>query len=221
MSKKTDIMAALSPIVASVEKTIKIGDISIQINIKPLITPKMRVAIVNNVCDRIYNENGRNYGLVDFAFRSAVVKVCTDLKVTLDDGSEAALLYGTDLYDTVRGVIGFSIIGELEDACYKQIKAAIQTELVLMQAMTQSNPFDRIADEIQGLIHNINNAVTNIDPETARDLLNNKIDEQTLNNIVYGSFGKEDEDGPANTDEQAHLSGTDEVDQSGEHPTEE
>lgn len=77
MSKKTDIMAALTPYVESVTKDLTIGETIIPIKIKPLITPKMRATIVNEVGQHIDDGDGRNFGLVDWAFRSAVVKICT------------------------------------------------------------------------------------------------------------------------------------------------
>lgn len=214
MSKKTDIMAALSPLVESKAKEVRVGETVITVNIKPFLTPKMRAAIVNEVSQRVYDGEGRNYGLVDCAFRSAVVKVCTDFKVTLDGGMEAALLYGTDLYDAIQGVVGYGVLGEIKDSCFEQIRAAIDTELVLMQAMTQSNPFDRIADEIQGLISGLKNVVTNIDVNTAKELLAGTVDEGVVDNLVTGLFdnGEGDGDGTSDTDEQADLGGTDETD---------
>lgn len=214
MSKKTDIMAALSPLVESKTKEVHIGETVITVNIKPFLTPKMRAAIVNEVSQRVYDGEGRNYGLVDCVFRSAVVKVCTDFKVTLDGGMEAALLYGTDLYDAVQSVVGYGVLGEVKDSCFEQIRAAIDTELVLMQAMTQSNPFDRIADEIQGLISGLRNVVTNIDVNTAKELLAGTVDEGVVDNLVTGLFDNRegDDDGTSDTDEQADLGGTDETD---------
>ena len=106
MSKKTDIMAALTPYVESVTKDLTIGETIIPIKIKPLITPKMRATIVNEVGQHIDDGDGRNFGLVDWAFRSAVVKICTDLHISLDGGFEAALLYKTDIYALIAEVIG-------------------------------------------------------------------------------------------------------------------
>ena len=221
MSKKTDIMAALTPYVESVTKDLTIGETTIQLKIKPLITPKMRATIVNEVGQHIDDGDGRNFGLVDWAFRSAVVKVCTDLHISLDGGFEAALLYKTDIYALIAEVIGEDRLAELEEACYKQINAAIDTELVLMQAMTQSNPFDRIADAATDLMSGLKNVITGIDVDTAKALLSGTLDDSAADNLVYGLFGKEDEDGTPDTDEQADISGADETDKSGEHSADE
>ena len=116
MSKKTDIMAALTPYVESVTKDLAIGETIIPIKIKPLITPKMRATIVNEVGQHIDDGDGRNFGLVDWAFRSTVVKICTDLHISLDGGFEAALLYKTDIYALIAEVIGEDKLAELEEA---------------------------------------------------------------------------------------------------------
>lgn len=221
MSKKTDIMAALTPYVESVTKDLTIGETIIPIKIKPLITPKMRATIVNEVGQHIDDGDGRNFGLVDWAFRSAVVKICTDLHISLDGGFEAALLYKTDIYTLIADVIGEDKLAELEEACYKQINAAIDTELVLMQAMTQSNPFDRIADAATDLMSGLKNVITGIDVDTAKALLSGTLDGSAADNLVYGLFGKEGEDGTPDTDEQTDLSGADEADKSGEHSVDE
>ena len=221
MSKKTDIMAALTPYVESVTKDLVIGETIIQLKIKPLITPKMRATIVNEVGQHIDDGDGRNFGLVDCAFRAAVVKVCTDLHISLDGGFEAALLYKTDIYALIAEVIGEDELAKLEEACYKQINAAIDTELVLMQAMTQSNPFDRIADAVTDLLGGLKNAVTNIDVDTAKALLSGTLEDSAADNLVYGLFGKGDEDGASDTDEQTDLSGADEADKPGEPPVDE
>ncbi len=63
-------MAALTPYVESVTKDHHIygRDHYYQSKIKPLITPKMRATIVNEVGQHIDDGDGRNFGLVDWAF---------------------------------------------------------------------------------------------------------------------------------------------------------
>ena len=225
MSKKTDIMAALTPSVESVEKEFSINGTVLKVNIKPFMTPKMRAAIVSDVCNHVDDGDGRNYGLLDFAFRSALVRYCTDLSVSLDGGFEAALLYGTDLYDLVRATVGYGAVGELQDSCIRQLAATIQTEQVLMHSLSQSNPFDRVSDAITDLLGGLKNVVTNIDVNTAKALLSGSIDDDTVSNLVHGIFGvngeEDDIDGTPDLDEQADISGADEADKSGEHSADE
>ena len=74
MSKKTDIMAALTPYVESVTKDLTIGETIIPIKIKPLITPKMRATIVNEVGQHIDDGDGRNFGLVQQSSFKATIQ---------------------------------------------------------------------------------------------------------------------------------------------------
>ena len=90
-----------------------------------------------------------------------------------------------------------------------------------MQTMTQSNPFDRIADAATDLMSGLKNVITGIDVDTAKALLSGTLDDSAAGNLVYGLFGKEGEDGAPDTDEQTDLSGADEADKSGEHSVDE
>lgn len=221
MAKKTDITKTLKAYNSTEEWTIKIGNLDLPIHIKKYLSPSDRIAFVNNVSDSIVVDGVRNFGIYDYAFKTAAVKMFTDFNVALNDQDMSALVYCTDICKVIYSAAGSVLLSELSDACMKQIKHAIDAENAVIAAFAKPDPLDRIATAIEDVTGGIKDVVGSMDIGDLRSILSATGGQAGNSNLIHGIFGKEDTNGAKDSAEQPDVAGADSVDQPGEHSSQE
>ena len=197
---KADFIKELSGIGGEQTSVIQIGEQQLDCKIKPFLTPSEQSAFVNDVTQAIMVDGVRDYALVDYAFRVAMVRFFTDVNYAFTEKQWAALVYGTTIIAAIRSVAD-GAVAILQTACKEKIKAEYKMELAVIETFAKPDPLDRIATAVESVTGGIKAALGGAGLDN--------------NNLIHGLFGGEDKnDGQEDTAEPADVSGADEADKS-------
>ena len=209
---KADFIKELSGIGGEQTSVIQIGEQQLDCKIKPFLTPSEQSACVNDVTQAIMVDGVRDYALVDYAFRVAMVRFFTDVNYAFTEKQWATLVYGTTIIAAIRSVAD-GAVAILQTACKEKIKAEYKMELAVIETFAKPDPLDRIATAVESVTGGIKELISGMSVDDLKAALGGAgLDN---NNLIHGLFGGEDKnDGQEDTAEPADVSGADEADKS-------
>lgn len=177
--KKISINALERVMKDNYEPTISIEWCGLEITIKKTLSLTEVIKFVEDVAETCFAEGTNDYipEVIDFAIKSNVLEMYTNLSLPKSNDARYALIYQTDVFDEIIKYINTVQFDEMRDSINEKLK--YRSSNLLAKFNEQIND---VLGSVEELGNNISNIFEGIDKETianiAQALANGNFDEQ-------------------------------------------